>query len=119
MSSDKAKRLAVFVQELRGSLSQGQFAKKLGVSRPAITLWESGQAYPEAGNLQKLAHLKDWDLEQLQTYLAEGDLPSEEPLEQILRKIRTLPSESVAQVAAVAATTLAERMRAKEVSLKA
>ncbi len=116
--SSKVKRLSLLVQDLRGSLSKGQFAKKLGVDRSTVSLWESGQAYPEAGNLQKLAHLKNWDLEQLQTYLTEGDLPSEEPLEQILRKIRTLPSESVAQVAAVAATTLAERMRAKEVSFK-
>ena len=108
--SDKARRLAAFVQELRGSLSKGQFAKKIRVDPSTISLWESGNAYPELGNLSKLAHLKGWTLEQLETYLLEGKLPTEDPLEQILRKIRTLPFESVAQVAAVASTTLVERM---------
>ena len=41
--------------------------------------------------------------------MIEGKLPFEEPLGQILRKIRSLPSEAVAQVAAVAAETLAAR----------
>ena len=108
--SKQAKRLSTLVQELRGSLSQGQFAKKLGVGRSTVTFWESSLSYPEANNLQKLAHMKGWTLEELQTYLIEGELPTEDPLEQILRKIRTLPSESVAQVAAVAGATLAERM---------
>lgn len=116
---DKAKRLADLVKELRGSLSQNQFSKKLGVNRSTINFWESGQAYPEAENLQKLAHLKGWTLEEIQFYLLKGQLPSEDPLEQILRKIRTLPSESLAQVAAVTGATLVERMGDKELSLKA
>ncbi len=116
--SQKAKRLAALVQELRGSLSQGQFAKKLGVSRPTVTFWESSQSYPDAENLQKLAHLKGWTIEGLQTYLLEGELPSEEPLEQILRKVPTLPSEAVVQVATLALQTLAARMESTEVSVK-
>jgi transcriptional regulator with XRE-family HTH domain len=108
--NDKTKRLAAFVQELRGSLSKGQFARDLNVDRSTISIWESARAYPESENLSKLARLKGWSLEQLESYLLEGELPTEDPLEQILRKIRTLPSESVAQVAAIAATTLAERM---------
>ena len=115
---DKAKRLASLVQELRGSLSQSQFSKKLGVGRSTVNFWESGQAYPEPSNLQKLAYLKGWTLEQIQAYLHEGELPTEDPVEQMLRKIRTLPSESVAQVAAFASATLAERMGDKELSLK-
>lgn len=117
--SNKAKRLAALVQELRGSQSQGQFAKKLGVGRSTVTFWESCLSYPEAENLQKLAHLKGWTLEEIQNYLLEGDLPTEDRLEQILRNIKTLPSESLAQVAAVASTALAERMGDKELSLKA
>jgi transcriptional regulator with XRE-family HTH domain len=116
--SDKAKRLAALVQELRGSLSQGQFAKKLGVVRSTVTFWESGQAYPDAENLQKLAHVKGWNLEELQNYLLEGESPSEEPLEQILRKVRTLPSAAVIQVVNVGVQTLAARMESTEVSVK-
>ena len=117
--SNQAKRLAALVQELRGSISQGQFAKKLGVGRSTVTFWESCLSYPEANNLQKLAHLKGWTLEELQTYLIEGKSPTEDPLEQILRKMRTLPSESVIQILTVGAQTLAERMETEELSLKA
>ena len=112
--SNKAKRLTTLVQNLRGSLSQGQFAKKLGVNRSTVTSWESREAYPEVDNLQKLANLKGWTLEEIQFYLLQGELPTEDPLEQILRKIRTLPSESLVQVAAVASTALAERIGSTE-----
>lgn len=107
--STKAERLASLVQELRGSLSQGQFAKKLGVSRSTVTLWESRLAWPEAENLQKLALLKGWNLEEIQAYLIKGELPSSEPLERILNMVRSLPSEAVAKIAAVAVQTLAAR----------
>jgi transcriptional regulator with XRE-family HTH domain len=117
--SNKVQRLAVLAQELRGSLTQVQFGKKLGVDRSTISLWESGRSYPDPENLSKLARLKGWTLEQLEEYLLEGQLPTEDPVEQMLRKIRTLPSESVAQVAAFASATLAERMGNKELSLKA
>ena len=107
--NSKAKRLATLVRELRDSQSQGQFAKKLGVSRSTVTLWESGLAWPEAENLQKLAILKGWNLEEIQTYLIEGELPEREPLEEMLDRVRSLPSEALAQVAAVAVQTLAAR----------
>ncbi len=116
--SNQAQRLSALVKELRGTNSQGQFAKKLGIGRSTISFWESCLSYPEADNLQKLAHLKGWTLEELQTYLVEGQLPTEDPLEQILRKIRTLPSESVIQILTVGSQTLAERMNSKELSLK-
>lgn len=107
--NSKAKRLATLVRELRDSQSQGQFAKKLGVSRSTVTLWESGLAWPEAENLQKLASSKGWNLEEIQTYLIKGELPEREPLEEILDRVRSLPSEALAQVAAVAVQTLAAR----------
>jgi hypothetical protein len=53
--------------------------------------------------------LKGWNLSQLQTYLVEGELPEEEPLEQVLRMVRSLPLEAVARVATVAVETLAEK----------
>jgi transcriptional regulator with XRE-family HTH domain len=107
--SDKASRLAQIVTELRGSESQVKFAKKLGVDRSTISVWESARVYPDSENLAKIAILKGWSLEQLQIYLVEGKLPSEEPLEQILRKVKTMPSDAVAQIAAVAVETLASR----------
>ncbi|HAC63728.1 MAG TPA: hypothetical protein DCF68_09360 [Cyanothece sp. UBA12306] len=112
--NDKAQRLSALVKELRGSLSKGEFARKLGVDRSTISVWESARVYPESENLGKLARLKAWTLEELEAYLLEGELPTEDPLEQILRKIKTLPSESLAKVSAVAATTLAERIDSTE-----
>jgi transcriptional regulator with XRE-family HTH domain len=114
MNNSKAKRLATLVRELRGSHSQGQFAKKLGISRSTVTLWESGLAWPEAENLQKLAILKGWNLEEIQTYLIQGELPEREPLEEILDRVRSLPSEALARVATVAVQTLAERTSSTE-----
>ena len=54
----KSKRLATLIQELRGSQSQRQFAKQLGVSRSSVNFWESHIAWPETENLGKLAALK-------------------------------------------------------------
>jgi transcriptional regulator with XRE-family HTH domain len=116
--SNKTERLAALVQDLRGFLSQGQFAKKLGINRSTVTSWESGQTYPEADNLQKLAHLKGWSIEELQNYLLEGQLPSEDPLEQILRKMQTLPSEAVIQIVTAGAQMISARMGCSEVSIK-
>lgn len=114
----KAKRLATFIQELRGSQSQRQFAKQLGVSQGSVNLWESGQSWPDTENLEKLAVLRGWNLSDLQTYLVKGDLPNSEPLEQILNTVRSLPLEAVAQIAAVAVETLAARSIASQTSRK-
>ncbi len=112
--TDKVKRLINLVRELRGNLSQSKFAKKIGVDSSTVSLWESGKAFPDLGNLSKLAHLKGWTVEEAENYLLEGELPTDDPLEQILRKIKKLPSESLAKVSVVATTTLAERMVAKD-----
>lgn len=114
----KTKRLTNFIQELRGSRSQRQLAKQLGVSQGAVNLWESGQAWPETENLEKLAQLKGWELQALQTYLIKGELADPEPLEQILNKVRSLPSDAVAQIAAVAVETLALRSMAPQKLIK-
>lgn len=110
----KTERLAKLVAELRGSKSQRQFAKELGVSQSSVRFWESNLAWPDTENLEKLAALRGWSLSNLQTYLIKGDLPDSEPLEQILNTVRTLPLEAVAQVAAVAVETLATRSIASQ-----
>lgn len=105
----KTERLAKLVVELRGSKSQRQFARELGVSQSSVRFWESYLAWPETENLEKLAALKGWTLSHLQAYLVKGELPEEEPLEQVLKTLRSLPLEAVAQVATVAVETLATR----------
>ncbi len=107
--STKAERLAAFIKELRGSCSQRRFCQQLGVSNSCVNFWESGLAWPDTGNLEKLAALKGWSLADLQTYLVKGELPSDEPVERILKIVPTLPSEALAQIAALAVQTLAAR----------
>ncbi|MBW4549455.1 MAG: helix-turn-helix domain-containing protein [Symplocastrum torsivum CPER-KK1] len=114
----KTERLARIVAELRGSKSQRQFAKELGVSQSSVRFWESHLAWPETENLEKLAALRGWSLSDLQAYLVDGELPEEEPLEQVLRTVRSLPLEAVARVAAVAVETLAKKSLATQNSIK-
>lgn len=109
--SSKTERLATLIKELRGKQSQRSFAKQLGVSRASIQFWESQMAWPESENLEKLAALKGWNLEEVRAYLIKGQLPSylplEQPLEQILNTVRSLPFEAAAIVAAAAVETMA------------
>lgn len=120
--NSKVERLAKLVKELRSSQSQHRFAKKLGVSRSSVTFWESGQAWPDMENLEKLAALKGWSLSELQVYLINGDtVPTREPLyalEQILNAMRFLPSEAVAEVVNAGVQTLISRSAATQNSVK-
>lgn len=58
------------------ALSQGQLAEIVGVSRQAVSKWESGQNSPDTIKLIHLADILDTDVE----YLATGrKTPKEEP----------------------------------------
>jgi transcriptional regulator with XRE-family HTH domain len=108
----KNERLAKFVRELRGSQSQRQFAKQIGVSQACVGYWEGCVALPDPENLKRLANLKGWSLDDLQTYLYTGELPKNDPLEQIAIKIRSLSLHDVAYLNSVCASTMAERLQA-------
>lgn len=57
-------------------LSQGQLAEIIGVSRQAVSKWESGQNSPDTIRLIQLADILDTDVE----YLAAGrKTPKEDP----------------------------------------
>jgi len=105
----KTERLSKLVKELRAdlALSQGQFAKRLGVSRPAVSLWEAKVGLPDTNNLQKLAALKGWSVEDLQLFIEEGKLPVEDPVEKLLAHVRSLPVEAVARIVREGAQILA------------
>lgn len=60
-------RLPVFRDrfiELRGEMTQEQFSKKLGIARPTVGLYESGDRIPNAVILKKIAEIcavsSDW-----------------------------------------------------------
>lgn len=54
-------------------------------------------------------------MEDLQSYLDSGKLPSEDPLEQMVNKVRSLPLKDIAQLAVVCNETLAQRLSGLEV----
>lgn len=110
----KFDRLVLLLQELRGNLSQRQFAKELGVTHSTVQAWEAKLSWPGTQNLKKLASLKGCTLDQLQTYLEEdlAGVPSvdgvkELPISRILLAVRSLTFEGAAQVAKVAVETMA------------
>lgn len=47
------------------NLSQEQLAEKLGVSRQAVSKWESGQSYPEMDKILLICKLFDFNLDEL------------------------------------------------------
>lgn len=54
----KTARIPIFqerIRELRGDMTQGQFAEKIGVSRPTIGLYESGARIPDAEVLRDIS----------------------------------------------------------------
>lgn len=47
------------------NLSQEQFAEKLGVSRQAVSKWESGQSYPEMDKVIQICNLFNLNMDEL------------------------------------------------------
>lgn len=82
--------------ELRknGNLSQEQLAEQLGVSRQAISKWETGKAIPESETLISISKYFDVTLDEL---MKENDTPSEvvTDREKIQTKIRGSVPNSV------------------------
>ena len=60
----------------RAGYTQEGLAEALGVSRQAVSKWESGQSLPEAATLLTLADLLSCTLDQLmREELSEADFP--------------------------------------------
>ena len=74
------KRLPIFAQrliELRGHMTQEDFSKKVGLSRPSIGFYENGTRVPDAVGLKKIAEAcgtsADWLLGLSDTRAIEAD----------------------------------------------
>lgn len=57
------------ITELRKAchMNQSDLSKAMGVTRQAVSKWETGQSTPDAANLIRLAELLDTDIEYLTT----------------------------------------------------
>jgi transcriptional regulator with XRE-family HTH domain len=77
MDSDAKRRLSGLIKELRGYLTQKEFAHILGVTYGAIQGWENEEVNnPSSANLAKIAHHAGLTIEQLMARL-EGRSDSE------------------------------------------
>ena len=79
------------ITELRKarSISQSELAKRLDVSRQAVSKWEQGSSSPDTAKLIQLAEILDTELE----YLATGTHP--EPGSVVLNVVETVEREKV------------------------
>ena len=66
------------------SISQAELAKRMGVSRQAVSKWEQGLSSPDTNKLIQLAQILDTDVE----YLATGVHP--EPGSVVLNVVETV-----------------------------
>ncbi|MCT7965142.1 helix-turn-helix transcriptional regulator [Laspinema sp. D1] len=72
---DEQQRLGELLKYLRGSQSQREFGKKIGVSHPTISAWENCQWEPSEKYLQKIAELSGATLGDLKAYLQSNHSP--------------------------------------------
>lgn len=66
------------------NISQYQLAQSLGVSRQAVSKWETDQTSPDTLNLIRLADILDTEVE----YLATGNKPVYEPAPVVVNLVK-------------------------------
>ena len=69
------------------NLTQEQLAEKLGVTRQAVSRWESGAAYPETDKLVRMAQLLEVSCDYLlQDGVDEKGIPVRDPVTRLLKQ---------------------------------
>ena len=69
------------------SLTQDEFAKKVGVSRQAVYKWESGQSYPEVPTLLQIKFLFEISIDNLLDESFEIELPEKKTRKRVRSKV--------------------------------
>lgn len=95
-------RLAQLVKDLRGQVTQREFARRLGTSYTAVQDWEKQIRLPSEKNLKRIAELKGWSQEELVRYIFCSDtrLAAEDsdPVTGIIAQVRDLSQEQLQQL---------------------
>jgi transcriptional regulator with XRE-family HTH domain len=78
-------RLAEIVIQVRGEISQRDFAEQIGVSYSAIQSWEGKKHLPSFENLEKIAELRGKLPEELLAELYGRSFKADIPLEERLK----------------------------------
>jgi transcriptional regulator with XRE-family HTH domain len=115
-------RLAQLVKDLRGRVTQREFAKRLGTSYTAVQDWEKQIRLPSDKNLKRIAELKGWTQEELIRYIFCPDTYSTidfaDPIERIIAQVRELSQEQVQRLMDYLNTQLSANWKGQEDVMK-
>lgn len=94
MNVEERKRFSALLGELRGDRSMRSFCSEVGIHYAAWRQWEACESVPGYENLEKVATLKGWSMDQMLAYLRTGD-ENENPLdiEAFVAFVQGMPSE--------------------------
>lgn len=73
-------RFSALLKRLRGDRSMRSYCADVGIHYAAWRQWEAGESVPGYENLEKVAALEGWSLNQLLAYIRTGD-KDESPLD--------------------------------------
>jgi transcriptional regulator with XRE-family HTH domain len=77
---------------LRGKLTQAEFAKKIGISRPTVGFYENGERLPDASILKKIAEKCDVSADWL---IGLADIPNPDATDKEINKKLALSAEAI------------------------
>lgn len=87
----------IYSQRKLKGLSQEELAEKLGVSRQAVSKWETGEALPEITKLKGLAEVfgvtTDFLLNDNEDVYMKAEVKSHDPFDRFMDWIDTLPAK--------------------------
>jgi transcriptional regulator with XRE-family HTH domain len=107
MKIESRERLIEFLKNTRGKRSQREYAKQLGVSATSVQDWEKGLKTPEIDSLRRIAASGGLELQEFLSYI-NGKTAEPDPVEEITKKIQTMPLIQVAQIAQATAARFAQ-----------
>lgn len=99
------------MRELRGSLSQAEFAQRLGVDRKTVVRWEAGERLPDGKSLLTLSTVFDADLNYLLVGVRDALVQQLDSAERVLvdsyRRCNDQARQNLIQTAALLSAGLA------------
>lgn len=110
-------RLAQLVKDLRGRVTQREFARSLGTSYTAVQDWEKQIRLPSDKNLKRIADLKGWTQEELIRYIFCADrltATDADPVQEIIARIRELSPEQMQRLMDYLNTRLSVTWKGRE-----
>lgn len=113
MDAEIRQRLSEVIKKARGSRSQRQFAKALGVSYGAVRSWEECESLPGLESMEAIAQTLGYSLEDFIAHIRGANNASKPPrprrAEDALYLIEDLPQEEVQKLTKLLVDKLACR----------